>query len=445
MGPEHDPDAEERFDARCLVIGAGAAGIATARALAGRDIDFEWVEQSDRSGGMWNGGPDSPVYDSLRTVSSRTLTEFPSLPMPVDWPDYPDHRQMRDYLDECARGTGCLGRIRWNTTVRAVVAVPGPGMPGNNGWAVTLESTDTETRYYENVIVATGHHHAPHLPDDLPADFAGTVLHSLDYRNPETFADRRVVIVGAGTSAAEIAVEAAAQASSVVISARHGLSVVPKYLFGRPLDRLRPQAASLLPRSVEESLFGTLMRVTQGDSAAGADGTSVSQDLADLIDDGTITVAPGISEVSGHDITFTDDSMTAADVLVLATGYDIDLPFLSPEMIDVSGNQLPLYQRVVAPQRPGLWFVGFVDTSYGAIPLFEHQAEWIGALLAGAAVLPSRTAMRTWCERDAEDTAKRFPDPTTHTLQVDHWRYIKTLRAERGRRPQRSRLARRAR
>ena len=440
MAPDDDPDGEERFDARCLVIGAGAAGLAAARALAGRDIDFDWVERTDRPGGMWNRGPDSPVYDSLRTVSSRTLTEFPSLPMPGDWPDFPDHSQLLEYLTECARETGLLSRVRWNTEVTAIDAVPGPGMPGNNGWAV---SSGSDTRYYENVIVATGHHRTPNLPE--LTGFTGSVMHSSDYRNPDIFANRRIVIVGAGTSAADIAVDAATTATSVTISARHGLSVVPKYLFGKPLDKLRPGAASLLPRSVEESLFGTLMRVTSGESAAGEGAASVSEGLSELVRTDVVKVAPGIAEAKGNTLEFSDGSQVTADLVVLATGYRIDLPFLSSEMLDITGNQLPLYQRVVAPQRPGLWFVGFVDTSYGAIPLFEHQAEWIGALLAGAAVLPSRTTMRTWLERDAGDIAKRFPDPTTHGLQVDHWRYIKALRAERARRPQRSRITRRPR
>ena len=191
--------------------------------------------------------------------------------------------------------------------------------------------------------------------------------------------------------------------------------------------QVAPGAASLLPRSVEESLFGTLMRVTSGESAAGE---GRGERLGRTVGAGPYRCGqggPGHRGGQGQHpgVQRRDGSQVTADLVVLATGYRIDLPFLSSEMLDITGNQLPLYQRVVAPQRPGLWFVGFVDTSYGAIPLFEHQAEWIGALLAGAAVLPSRTTMRTWLERDAGDIAKRFPDPTTHGLQVDHWRYIK--------------------
>lgn len=435
------PDTEigERFDARCAVIGAGAAGLAAGHALAERGITFEIFDSADTVGGMWQiDSPGSAAYETLQLNSSRAMTQFRCYPMPSGWPDFPTHRHMADYLESFADEFGLREHTHLATEITDVEPVPGPGLPGHNGWAVT--TADGRTRFFENVIVASGHHRAPRMPQ-LPGTFNGTVMHSRDYRSPDVFLTRRVLIVGAGNSGTDLATDAARRAERTLLASRYDLEVLPRRLLGRPFDQLRPGMASLLPVGVERSLFNRFVRVgatpdTDADraDADGAKGRSpappVADDLPALVESGDIEIVAPPRRLSGDRVQFADGRRATVDLIVFATGYDVDLPFLGQQIFDPQGNTVPLYRNVVAPQRPGLWFVGFVDTIGATLPLLEEQSEWVADVLSGAAVLPGRTAMRTWI-----DEAQRRTDPEAgHPLLVDYWRYQKALRQERGRR-----------
>jgi hypothetical protein len=97
---------------------------------------------------------------------------------------------------------------------------------------------------------------------------------------------------------------------------------------------------------------------------------------------------------------------------------------------------MPLYQRVVAPDRPGLFFIGFIQTVGAGIPLCEYQSQWIGDVLTGDAVLPSPAEMRDWIDRDQRSMARRYLRSERHTMQVDYWRYIRAMKQARARRSQ---------
>ena len=145
---------------------------------------------------------------------------------------------------------------------------------------------------------------------------------------------------------------------------------------------------------------------------------------------------PGIERLDGDRVVYADGSSDHANLLVYATGYDISLPFLAPEVLDPTGNRMPLYQRAVAPDRPGLFFIGFMQTVGANIPLFEYQSEWIGDVLTGAVALPSAERMRAWIEADQADLAARYVRSERHTMQVDYWRYIRAMKEARAEKPQ---------
>ena len=119
---------------------------------------------------------------------------------------------------------------------------------------------------------------------------------------------------------------------------------------------------------------------------------------------------------------------------MLATGYRVSLPFLAPDVYDPTGNAMPLYQRVVAPERPGLFFIGFVQTVGSGIPLCEYQAEWIGDVITGLAALPPPSEMADWIARDQAALRRRYVASERHTMQVDYWRYIRAMKEARARR-----------
>ena len=259
-----EPRPSTTVDAEVAVIGAGPAGLAAGKALAERGVQFDWFEKGSMVGGLWridndNGGV--AAYSTLHLNSSRRTTQFPSFPMPDDWPDYPSHTLLAQYFQQFAEQNDLLRRITFHAEVTDVRPIDGPGRPGENGWEVT--STATGTRRYSSVVVANGHHGAPHRPS-FPGEFAGRVMHTHDYSAPGMFTDRDVVVVGVGNSGMDVACDAAAVARSVHLVTRHGVHVLPKYVFGRPIESLSSPLNGYLPHVVERTAYELIMRATVG-------------------------------------------------------------------------------------------------------------------------------------------------------------------------------------
>lgn len=445
--PTAAPDAAPAapLDAEVAVIGAGPAGLAAGKALAERGVRFDWFEKGSMVGGLWridndNGGV--AAYSTLHLNSSRRTTQFPSFPMPDDWPDYPSHTLLARYFQAFAEQHDLLRRITFHGEVTDVRPIEGPGRPGENGWLVT--STATGTRRYQSVVVANGHHGTPHRPG-FPGEFTGRVMHTHDYSEPGIFAGRDVVVVGVGNSGMDVACDAATVARSVHLVTRHGVHVLPKYVFGRPIESLSSPLNGYLPHVVERTAYELIMRATVGrpqdrglpepDHRLLQAHPTVSAQLYDRIGHGDIVVKPAIEVLDGATVHFVDGTAVPADDLVLATGYDVSLPFLSTDLYDPADNAMPLYQRVVSPDLPGLFFVGFIQTVGANIALFEYQSEWVGDLVTGACVLPPEWAMRKWVVDDQQAMARRYVRSRRHTMQVDYWRYIRAMKQARARRP----------
>lgn len=186
----------------------------------------------------------------------------------------------------------------------AVEPLPGPGLPGAHGWAVT--TTSTGTRRYRSVLVANGHHSVPRVPT-FPGEFAGETFHAHDYRDPTVFIGKDVVVVGVGNSGMDLACDAAKVARHVWLVTRRGVHVLPKYVFGRPVDTLAGPLNGYVPFPVERALYEVILRVTTGrpqdrglpepdHRLLGAHPT-VSAELYDRVGHGDIVMKPGIEHL----------------------------------------------------------------------------------------------------------------------------------------------------
>ena len=444
--------ATGRFDAEAAIVGAGPAGLAAGKALAERGLTFDWFEKGSMVGGLWridndNGGV--AAYKTLHLNSSRFTSQFPSDPMPDDWPDYPSHELMAQYFQEFAEQHGLLERITFHAEVTSVEPLPGPGKPGEHGWAVTTSATGTRT--YGAVLVANGHHGTPHMVQ-FAGEFTGESFHSHDYVEPSVFTDKDVVVVGVGNSGMDISCDAAKVARSVHLVTRRGVHVLPKYAFGKPIDTLASPINGYVPFVVERTLYEVVQRLSSGrpqdrglpkpDHRLLHAHPTVSAELYDRVGHGDIVVTPTIERLDADTVHFIDGTSTHADVLVYATGYDVSLPFLAPEVYSATDNAMPLYQRVVSPDRPGLYFIGFIQTVGANIALFEYQSAWVADLLTDAVVLPTEDQMRDWIGADQAAMAKRYTRSQRHTMQVDYWRYIRAIKEARARKPHPSLLDR---
>jgi len=430
------------WDVTACVIGAGPAGLAAGKALVDRGIDFDWFEKGSMVGGLWridndNGG--AAAYQTLHLNSSRERTQFPSFPMPATWADYPSHTHLAEYFQSFAEQHDLLGRITFNAEVTAVAPLPGPGVPGSHGWAVTAAG---RTRTCRDVLIANGHHGHPKLPD-FPGTFTVESFHSHAYDSPRVFDGRRVLVIGVGNSGMDLACDATKSADRVLVATRHGVHVIPKYAFGKPVDMLGSKINGYLPFPVERALYEAVLRLSVGrpedrglpkpDHRLLSAHPTVSAEFYERIGHGDITMKPTVERFDGRTVHFVDGTSEEIDLIVFATGYDVRLPFLAPEVFDPAGNAMPLYQRVLTPDRPGLYFIGFMQTVGSNIPLLEYQSQWVGDLMLGRCVLPAERQIRHRIAVDQAAMARRYVRSERHTMQVDYWRYIRNMKEERAR------------
>jgi dimethylaniline monooxygenase (N-oxide forming) len=422
------------------VIGAGSSGIAAAKALAERGFEFDCFEKSDRVGGNWvfgNRNGVSAAYRSLHINTSRDRMAYSDFPMPSSLPDFPHHTQIAAYFNDYVDHFGLRERITFETAVEHAV-------PEDGGWRVTLDSG--ESRRYDALLVANGHHWDARWPDppfEGAEAFAGRQLHSHEYTgdDPALFTDRHVVVLGMGNSAMDIAVDASFAATATYLAARRGAWILPKYLFGRPIDSY--PASPRVPWRVRRRVAEAALRVSLGDMERYGlpkpdhrfmeAHPTVSDDILSRIAHGTIVPKPNLARLTGRTAVFADGSEVDADVVVYCTGYKVTFPFFDEALIAAPDNDLPLFRRVFHPDVPSVFFIGLLQPLGAIMPLAEAQAEWVCDHLAGRYALPERNAM--WADIAAERARmfKRYVKSKRHTMQVDAEDYLYGLERERRR------------
>jgi dimethylaniline monooxygenase (N-oxide forming) len=159
---------------------------------------------------------------------------------------------------------------------------------------------------------------------------------------------------------------------------------------------------------------------------------TVSSELLPRLGHGDIKVKPNIARFTGgRTVRFVDGSEEEIDLVVYCTGYKMTFPFFDPKVFSAPDNRLPLYRRVVSVERPGLYFIGFIQPLGPIMPLAEAQCEWVADLLAGRAALPEAAEMRQEIEREERKMRKRFVASKRHTVEVDFHPYLREIRHER--------------
>ena len=370
-----------------LIVGAGPAGLAAARALREYDLPYTHVERHSAAGGLWDiDNPGSPMYESAHFISSKTLSGFTGFPMPDDYPDYPSHRQILSYLRDFADAYGLTERVRFDTAVTDIRRDDASG---------TYEATfaDGSRGTYESVIAASGVQWDPLAPE-IPGDFAGEIRHSVTYRDASEFAGKRVLVVGAGNSGCDIACDAARTADSAAISMRRGYWFIPKHIFGMPVDVFAEQGPSM-PMAVEQAVFGRLLRIINGDvTRLGLQAPDhklfethpiLNDQLLHHLGHGDITARPGIASASGHTVTFTDGTEQDFDLILLATGYRHTIPYA--QSLYGESTHPDMYLTAFG-RTPGLFGVGFVETNSGAYQLMEMLAAMVAQHIADLVAHP---------------------------------------------------------
>ncbi len=416
---------------KSCIIGAGPSGLAAAKALKDQGLDYDCFELSDDVGGVWyynSPTGKSAAYKSLHINTSKDQMQFSDYPMPAEFPVYTDHKQIFSYFKDFAKHFGVYDTISFNTGVEHCARLE------DGRWAVTLSTG--ETREYESLFVCNGHHWDQRWPEPpFPGQFNGKVMHAHSYRTPDEVAGKRVVLLGIGNSAMDIAVEASYVAEEVTLATRRGAYVLPKYLLGKPLDHW---TKPWLPFWLGQKFFALMLKLSVGkvedfgiptpDHKLMEAHPTISSTFLDRVGHGCVGIKPNIEELCGDEIRFTDGSMLAADVLIYCTGYKISFPFFDENIIQTEDNDVPLYLHMVKPEMDNLFFIGLIQPLGAIFPLAEVQAQYAAACLAGKSSLPDEKAMRSDIERDRDAMEKRYVKSKRHTIQVDFYPFMKKVK-----------------
>lgn len=381
------------------IIGAGPMGLCTARQLKKQGIGFVGFELHSDVGGLWDiDNPHSTMYQSAHLISSKGTTEFSEFPMRAEVAPYPHHSEMRRYFRDYARQFRLYDHYQFDTRVVQLQRL-------DQGWKLISERNGEQREWrFDGVLIANGTLHTPNLPQ-LPGDFAGELLHASAYKSPDLFADKRVLVVGCGNSACDIAVDAVHRAASVDLSVRRGYHFLPKFILGRPTDTFG--AAIKLPRRLKQWVDGLLVRVLVGkpsqyglpdpDYLLYESHPVMNSLVLHHIGHGDIRPRGDVTAVNGQRVTFANGEQAGYDLILMATGYKLDYPFIARSELNwpEDAGAPRLYLNVFHPEHDDLFMLGMVEASGLGWQGRDEQAElvalYIRQLQAGS---PAALALR---------------------------------------------------
>ncbi len=366
------------MSARYCIVGAGYAGNGVAKAFTDAGIGYDQLEATDHVGGNWAHG----VYDSTHIISSRDSTQYGDFPMPSDYPDFPSREQVCDYLNAYVDRFGLRDRIEFGAEVVECVPLDETGMAG---WRVRLRSG--EERDYAGVVVANGHHWKPHVPS-YPGTFSGHALHSKEYRRPEDLEGDRILVVGAGNSACDIAVETAITRGGCDISMRRGNWFFPKTMLGLPtaeFDRpwLPTAAQRVFVKAYIKLRFGSWSRygLPEPDYRPFEKHPIVNEQMLYFLRHGRVVRRPAIERLDGRTVRFVDGTSGDYDTIVWGTGFEVAFPFLDHELFEWEDGIPVRTAGVFPPGMANLYVFGLAQPRGGAGPLITKGSELVAAMV----------------------------------------------------------------
>ncbi|XP_058396072.1 flavin-containing monooxygenase 2 isoform X3 [Diceros bicornis minor] len=457
---------------KVAVIGAGVSGLASLKCCVDEGLEPTCFERTEDIGGLWRFKENvedgqASIYQSVITNTSKEMSCFSDFPMPEHFPNFLHNSKLLEYFRIFAKKFDLLKYIQFQTTVLSVKKHPDFSSSGQ--WEVVTESNGKEQRaVFDAIMVCSGHHILPHIPlESFPGieRFKGQYFHSRQYKHPEGFEGKHILVIGIGNSASDIAVELSKKAAQVFISTRHGSWVMGRISEdGYPWDvifhtRFSSMFRNVLPRTIVKQMMDQQMNRWFSHENYGLEPQNkylmkepvVNDDLPSRILYGAIKVKSRVKELTETSAIFEDGTVEEnIDIIVFATGYTFSFPFLEESFVKVEENMVSLYKCVFPPHLEKSTFacIGLIQPLGSIFPTVELQARWVTRVFKGLCTLPSeRTMMEdiikrnekridlTFCESAFLLSSLRFGKSQSQILQTNYIDYLDELASEIGVKP----------
>ncbi|KAM4641185.1 dimethylaniline monooxygenase [N-oxide-forming] 2-like isoform 1-T3 [Discoglossus pictus] len=444
---------------RIAVIGAGISGLTSIKCCLDEGLEPICFERSEDIGGVWrftqsveNGR--ASIYESVVSNTSKEMMCYSDFPIPEHFPNFLHNRKMLEYYRMYAEKFDLIKHIQFNTLVCRVRKHSDFQATGQ--WEVTTEKDGKqETATFDGVMVCSGHHYQPYYPVDSFAGinkYKGPYFHSQQYKNSQGYKGKRVLIVGMGNSATDIAVELSHTASQVFLSTRRGAWVMSRVFDnGYPWDvcfdtRFQNFVRNTLPSSIVTWMTEKKMNDWFDHSNYGLQPRDSTQFKEPLFNDelpcrilcGSVIVKPDVKEFTETAVKFEDGTAEEnIDVVIFATGYNFSFPFLDESIIKVENNKSFLYRSIFPTtiNKPTLGVIGLIQPLGPIMPVTELQARWVTRIFKGLCKLPSPNEVMDDIEKKKEILKKRFGTTRDTSLQLDFIEYLDEMASAIGAKP----------
>ena len=420
---------------RVCVIGAGPSGITAIKNLVDQGLDVTAYDFNGEVGGNWiynENESHSSVFETTHIISSKTLSQYEDFTFEdfeADIPDYPSHDQLRRYFQAYAAHFNLYPFIQFHTLVKSCT------LQEDKIWQITIEqSWQKKVEHFTHLVVCNGHHWNPRYPE-YPGKFTGEFLHSHNYKKASPFKDQRVLVIGGGNSACDVAVETSRVSKRTVISWRRGYRIIPKFLFGKPSDTV---AATMrfLPNRLQYFLSELTVKIVQGSNKHyglpepkhGVTGThpTINDELLYKIRHGSVIPKVDIERFDGKTVFFKDGTSEEFDTIVACTGYILSHPFFAKSFIDYSKGHVPLFLKMLHPEHKNLHFIGMFQPLGCIWPGAELQSKLAALEIAGRWKRPANTPQL--CQKEMNNPHFKQVDTPRHTITVDYHLFIRQLK-----------------
>ncbi|XP_040826103.1 dimethylaniline monooxygenase [N-oxide-forming] 1 isoform X1 [Ochotona curzoniae] len=447
---------------RVAIVGAGVAGLASIKCCLEEGLEPTCFERSDDIGGLWRFTDHveegrASLYKSVVSNSCKEMSCYPDFPFPEDCPNYVPNLQFLDYLKMYANRFNLLKCIQFKTKVCSIAKCQDFDRSGQ--WeVVTLHEGKQEQAVFDAVMVCVGYLTNPYLPlDCFPGinTFKGQYFHSRQYKHPDIFKDKRVLVVGMGNSGTDIAVEASHVAKKVFLSTTRGSWVISRVFdSGYPWDmvfmtRFQNLIRNSLPTSIVNWLVARKMNSWFNHANYGLAPKDrmqlrepvLNDELPGRIITGKVCIRSSVKEVRENSVVFDHvhnaPNEEPVDIIVFATGYTLAFPFLDESVVKVEDGQASLYKYIFPAhlQKPTLAFIGIIKPLGSILPTGDTQARWVVRVIKGMIKLPPTSVMINEVNERKQNKHTGYGLNYCKALETDYITYIDDLLTSMGAKP----------